>query len=1357
VLVYTALKKTSPFPKTFFFNYAIPYYLPFMKKWITFFAVLFSFCALAQDIELVKNINTVPTSTSHDPDPGVKWNEQYIYSGWCASGGMEPWVTDGTEEGTHMLNEGQLGNLSSSPTLFSSTSLGVFFRATNSNTGNELYISDGTSAGTTLLKDLMPGAENGGPSKVIEFNGLGYFTASGPGTEEGAIWTTDGTTEGTELFYDIAPGEGAGISHGYVHNGLLYMSMSTPDTGQELYKTDGTVEGTSLVKDLEPGSSSSSLQNWIVYNDELYFTCWNSSIGIELWKTDGTTDGTIVVNHINPGTASSQPNSFLIWNDLLYFSAQSLDGRNLWVTDGTSEGTSQVSFLDSSQPNVAHLVDFNDQIYFVGKSDGNGIEVWKSDGTPSGTSLAYDVDPSDDDDSADNLYVYANNLYFSAEGPNNGNELWRVDGETLELEEWDLNPGLGDSNPNFFHEFNGQLYFAAADDLGYELFTSDGTEEGTFMLLDVNPEDAGWNQLILESLGDHVIYVGIPEYNNKQLYSTDGTSENTSPITNIRGEEWSRIRGMTEFDGYLFFNADDGETGQELWRSDGTPEGTFLYQDVQEGSNGGTFFNIRTVNNKLLFDSSFGIEKRLMVLDDAESTAVPLFDAWGGNDNVGNLEVFDNEVYFSARDTDDFGSGDDLWKTNGTPEGTEKVFNFGTYDISPEKFFGTSDQLWFFGEQYGTAPEWGLYKSDGTSDGTEHVAQHNLDGNNWGSNMLEEYNDGVLYTVFNTSVGRELYFSDGTSEGSYMVQNIASGSESPYIENLVPFNDEMYFLADNVSNGTELWKTDATGVGTNMLIDLMPGVSSGGLDVRNGTPTLVELNGSLLFGGATEEGDYELFISDGTSEGTEMLLEINATGSASPHNFFRASEKVYFTANDGTNGFELWKTDGTALGTEMVGNINTGGQGSYPREFIEFGDHLYFQAYGPGSDLELYRVDQRCLIAQIETEALEYCVGDSAVFNAEISSSEGAIQTFEWNFSDDSILEGITVDKIFSEAGSIIVDLFMNTDQGCEAELSITVQVNETPAISFFGPDEPLCLTSVYIPDNQTTATTVDTEWQWEFGDDITSDQESPIHSFAETGIYNVSLTASNGICTSTLTQQQEVYAPETQVDSNNGSTCNGSDDASIVVSGTSILGDISYSIDGTNYQDLGEFNGLASGELEVFFLDDYGCEVLITIDVPEPDVLLLDLTITTDDGTGNGSIEANGQGGTEPYSYSMDGVNFADEAEFSNLAGGSYTVWITDGNSCTYQEDVDLDFTDAVGEIALQKVNVYPNPVSNLLTIETGSKVKQIYTLRDMTGRILFIDIVIHKTVVDLSSLAAGMYTLQCGIYEPIKIMVSK
>jgi ELWxxDGT repeat protein len=176
-----------------------------------------------------------------------------------------------------------------------------------------------------VVKLINPSG-SGYPSRLTVYNNRLYFSAT-DGVNGFELWSTDGTTLGTTMVKDINAGAADG-SPDYlcVHNNFLYFMAKSASNGTELYVTDGTSLNTQLVKDIEAGASSSSPQNLVSYNGKLYFSAFKSTLGYELWTTDGTTLGTQLVKDINTGAANSLPQSFTVYNGLLYYVAN--DGSN---------------------------------------------------------------------------------------------------------------------------------------------------------------------------------------------------------------------------------------------------------------------------------------------------------------------------------------------------------------------------------------------------------------------------------------------------------------------------------------------------------------------------------------------------------------------------------------------------------------------------------------------------------------------------------------------------------------------------------------------------------------------------------------------------------------------------------------------------------------------------------------------------------------------------------------------------------------------------------------------------------------------------------------------------------------------
>ena len=384
----------------------------------------------------------------------------------------------------------------------------LYFTADDGISGSELWRTDGTEAGTSLvadINDLIPqdpfaleDSLGSFPFGLTLFNDEIYFAAQNEDGDE--LWKTDGTDAGTTLVADINPGFADAFPFALtVFRDELYFGATTDELGDELWKTDGTEAGTVMVADIEPGAGSSFPTEMYVFNDELFFSA--SEFGdVELWKTDGTEAGTVRVSDIHPGeTLPSFPEGFFEFQNELYFIAAddiTPDGflaSHLYKTDGTEAGTVRVAderltvnFTDES-PNV---VEFNDQLYFGGIDAFGQWELYRTTGTPGESELVVDL-AGNISGTVSDMAVLDGELYFAA-NDESGRQLWRTNGELgaanvserLTSVEFEIVSTIGGvmqtdnigAFPTELFEHNGEIFFNAHDGETYQVWRTSGGE-----------------------------------------------------------------------------------------------------------------------------------------------------------------------------------------------------------------------------------------------------------------------------------------------------------------------------------------------------------------------------------------------------------------------------------------------------------------------------------------------------------------------------------------------------------------------------------------------------------------------------------------------------------------------------------------------------------------------------------------------------------------------------------------------------------------------------------------------------------------------------------------------------------------
>lgn len=809
----------------------------------------------------------------------------------------------------------------------------VYFAATNNASGREIWRTDGTSAGTEMVKDIRQGGNSSSPDHLTAMGSYVYFSADDGvyGTE---LWRSDGTQQGTTLVSDIEQGSfGSWIDDMVALNNLLIFKADGGVAGDELWMSDGSSAGTTLLKDIQPGSGSAEPEEMTVSGNKVFFIADDGVSGEELWVTDGTTAGTQLVKDINSGSADADINEMYDFNGMLYFRAtDGINGNELWKSDGTNAGTIMVSDISSGAGNSypSDMVEFNDTLYFNANDGVNGAELWKSDGTQAGTVMVKDISPGAGFSSPGDLFnVNDQFILFYADNGSDGSELWKSDGSTSgTVMLLDINPGSADGGPNQFISVGNEVFFSADDGSGFSLWKTDGTSGGTSLVKNVFlSEGIAFNNALL--------FRGYLPGGEDDLWKSDGTTNGTEVLKEVAPNvASSNPQKLYDVNGQLFFGAEDSVGGSRggIFISNGNAAEYLM--PVFNNEVGG----IGKAGSKALISArspqNFQYE---LYASDGSVAGTTLIDSTIGM--VNNFLPSGNFAYFSN-------TFQGIWRSNGTTAGTD------TFASAIQDIYSLSivlGELAFEGTKGNTDALWKADAS-GNVQMIKDINPSGLDYLGFGT----DFNGLHYFSANDSGFNIELWVTDGTNQGTAQLLDInPSGSSNPSM--FKASDDLLFFMADDGTHGNELWKTDGTQAGTEMLKDISSGAE--GTDIRY--PAVI--NGLLVFSALTENEGRELWVSDGTESGTKLLKDIYP-GKASgvlgfPNRFVEAGEHIYFSADDGSNGVELWITDGTSAGTRMVSDLNPGIEGSVPQEITLSGNKLFFTAFHPEYGRELWALE----------------------------------------------------------------------------------------------------------------------------------------------------------------------------------------------------------------------------------------------------------------------------------------------------------------------------------------------------------------------------------------------------------------
>lgn len=805
--------------------------------------------------------------------------------------GSTLWRSDGTRGGTFQLSpasvlldaSGGNGNVGDLPhyalvgdVLYFVGCSGFDFNPTC----DQLWRTDGTQAGTTLVADLTPpvavdvGYFVGG---LTPFAGKLYFT--GPLGSDGlpVLWRSDGTRAGTVPFSAL---DGDDPFLPTLAGGRIFFVAFAPDPkGLTLWATDGNANSQPLTQITSPTAQVDAV--WLKpLGDRVYLLANDGTHGQQIWVSDGTRAGTAALTGFanrDPFADLGPDGIELVGNRLLFIAADGTHPSTLWTSSGPQAMTPLCPGGCGHISSSTQLVKLGARVVFIAGDVQSGFALWASDGTAAGTTVLKQA-------------------------------------------------CIGTCTPFSLTVLGEEVFFPVDADHGHGsvLWQSDGTAAGTHpaaggridsSLATLYPAD-------LAILGSRFLFTAPDSDGSGELWTTDGTAAGTRQLTDAAAPASSRPNGFVSTGNRVFFWAGFGR----LWESAGTAATTMEVP----GANPIVGPLVATAGNVFFFEGSD--QPQLWRADGSATGTVQLTQLPSGQ-APSLMAPFQGKLAFLVS-----GDSPSLWQSDGSPQGTVKLLDFPP--LAPGTSIGgltaAGGLLFAFVSADGPCCTYTLWRSDGTSAGTYPLAAMPYAGNLLGVTAA----GGWLYFLGTNGSDVELWRTDGTLAGTAPVMagsQVVTGGFSGSFAAPTDLLGTLYFFVDTLGVGEALWRSDGTPGGTFPLLQFPY------LD-PNHPPTTTVVGNQLLFVVDDLIQGRELWTSDGTAAGTHLVRAFNSPVPPSAAWLLAAGGRVFFNADDGLHGPELWESDGTAAGTYLVQDIWPGPAGSDPSGMTRAGDLLFFAA-----------------------------------------------------------------------------------------------------------------------------------------------------------------------------------------------------------------------------------------------------------------------------------------------------------------------------------------------------------------------------------------------------------------------------
>ncbi len=523
-------------------------------------------------------------------------NGLVYFSGFSLAGGTEPWVTDGTVDGTLALADLAPGDASSLPRSFAAHNGAVYFGAAGPQ-GRELYRTEGRPGTTTLLRDLLPGVEGGAvrssdPSQLTS-TPLGLLMRAGTqqgGPAEPVI--SDGTAERTQLLRNINGGQrtqGSAPADFVAAGNLAFFTAQTGEgPGRAMCVTSGAANSVlPLFGGADGGPGRVRAVGGVVY-----FSGSTLAFGSELHRTDGTARGTFLVRDLNPGQAGSQPRMMTPAAGQLAFLATISGVDRLCVADGGPAGPPTGGGARVLAQHVTvQAIGLDNQFPVEGRT------VYVAGADPEGVRGIYAVDLLT---GAAPRVLNLSSVVGATEITGlarTGRTLYVTFGGTPVIMTRDLSQpspftpvSLLGQRMRIVGVADGRIFFQPAEPTSSTLLAAIGGGFSGALLSAAQGVIGPIDRTFTASVGRTLFFTAVTRSGGRELWASDGTPEGTRLVREIQARGPSSIGASAQTNtllrrvgNWVYFTADNGEHGAEIWRTNGTEDGTTLVSDVRGG------------------------------------------------------------------------------------------------------------------------------------------------------------------------------------------------------------------------------------------------------------------------------------------------------------------------------------------------------------------------------------------------------------------------------------------------------------------------------------------------------------------------------------------------------------------------------------------------------------------------------------------------------------------------------------------------------------------------------------------------------------------------------------------------------